>query len=250
MSTTSVEPATPTSSVPSRRTVLRAAAWTAPAVSVAVAVPAYAACSNVSATTASYLLDWGVTPWIRTSATMGVATVAGLTTGASPVSVTFSSTGPQSLNRSSDNFTVPAQTNVGALGGGVRGLRLDHAARLTTGREAGQVVTITFGRQVSDLSFTITDVDSQERGWCDQVSLSGRRDATRAAGLRGAGTDSNPWRQREEDSAVPATNGAGNVRVTYTEPVTSIVLKFWTSVTGGTQLINLTDFSFTASSCA
>lgn len=43
MSTTSVEPATPASYVPSRRTVLRAAAWTAPAVSVAVAVPAYAA---------------------------------------------------------------------------------------------------------------------------------------------------------------------------------------------------------------
>ena len=89
MSTTSVEPATPTSYVPSRRTVLRAAAWTAPAVSVAVAVPAYAACSPASAAPASYLLDWGVTPWTKTSATTGVATVAGLTSGASPVSVTF-----------------------------------------------------------------------------------------------------------------------------------------------------------------
>ena len=71
MTITSSRPATPDSYVPSRRTVLRAAAWTAPAVSVAVAVPAYAACSPASAVTASYLLDWGVTPWTKTSATTG-----------------------------------------------------------------------------------------------------------------------------------------------------------------------------------
>lgn len=246
---TTTRPATPALHVPSRRTVLRAAAWTAPAVSVAVAVPAYAACSPSSAVTASYLLDWGVTPWSKTSATTGVATVASLTSGGQPIQVTFSSSGPQSLNRSADNLTVPAQTNLGGLGGGVRGLRLDHSAALTVGRNAGQVLTINFARQVSGLSFNITDIDSQSRGWWDQVSVSGTRSGQRASGIRGAGTDNDPWRQRQGNSAVAATSGAGNVRVTYTAPVSSIVLKFWTSVTGGTQLINLTDFSFTASSC-
>ena len=46
-----------------------------------------------------------------------------------------------------------------------------------------------------------------------------------------------------------ATSAAGNVRVTYTAPVSSIVLKFWTSVTGGSQRIYLSNLSFTASSC-
>jgi hypothetical protein len=249
MSTTSVEPATPASYVPSRRTVLRAAAWTAPAVSVAVAVPAYAACSTAQAVTASYLLDWGVTPWSQTSSSTGVATVASLTAGAAAVPVTFVSNGPQSLKLADANLIVPAQTNVGGLGASARALQLHHAAALTAGRNAGQVVTINFARQVSGLSFTITDIDSQERGWWDQVSLSGARRGQRASGVRGAGTDDSPWRQREGSSAVGATSGAGNVRVSYTEPVSSIVLKFWTTVTGGTQLINLTDFSFTASSC-
>ena len=249
MTITSSRPATPDSYVPSRRTVLRAAAWTAPAVSVAVAVPAYAACSPASGVTASYLLDWGVTPWTKTSATTGVASVASLTAGAQPIRATFSSSGPNSLKLSDDNLTVPAQTNLGGLGSGARGLRLDHAAALTVGRNAGQVLTINFDRQVSGLSFNITDIDSQTRGWWDQVSLSGTRTGQRATGIRGAGTDNDPWRQRQGNSAVGATSAAGNVRVTYTAPVSSIVLKFWTSVTGGTQLINLTDFSFTASSC-
>ena len=249
MTITSSRPATP-SYVPSRRTVLRAAAWTAPAVSVAVAVPAYAACSPASAVTASYLLDWGVTPWTKTSDTTGVATVATSTAGGQPLNVTFNSTGPRSLNRSAVNLTVPAQSNLGGLGNGARGLRLDHAAALTTGIDNGQSLTISFERPVSGLSFTITDIDSQDGGWWDQVSLSGQRTATRAPGVRGAGTDASPWRQREGTSAIGATNGDGNVRVTYTAPVSSIVLKFWTSVTGGTQLINLTDFSFTSSSCA
>ena len=248
MTITSSRPAAP-SYVPSRRTVLRAAAWTAPAVSVAVAVPAYAACSPASAKSAAYLLDWGVTPWSRTSTATGVATVASLTAGAQPARVTFSSSGPASLKLSGDNLTVPAQTNLGGLGSGARGLRLDHAAALTVGRNAGQVLTITFDRQVSGLSFAITDIDSQARGWWDQVSLSGTRSAQRASGIRGAGTDNDPWRQRQGDSAAGATSAAGNVRVTYAAPVSSIVLKFWTSVTGGTQLVNLTDFSFTASSC-
>lgn len=250
MTTTPVGPATPTSYVPSRRTVLRAAAWTAPAVSVAVAVPAYAACSPASATTGSYRLDWGVTPWTMTSAKTGVATVASSTAGGTAVPVTFVSSGPQSLKLAAANLTVPSQTNVGGLGASARALQLHHAAPLTAGRDAGQVVTISFGRPVSGLSFTITDIDSQGNGWWDQVSLSGRRTAQSATGIRGAGTDASPWRQREGTSAVPATSGAGNVRVSYTEPVTTIVLKFWTSVTGGTQLINLTDFTFTASSCA
>jgi len=249
MTITSSRPDTPDSYVPSRRTVLRAAAWTAPAVSVAVAVPAYAACSPASAVTASYLLDWGVTPWTKTSATTGVATVASRTTGGQPLRVTFTSSGPRSLNRSADNLAVPAQTNLGGLGSGVRGLRLDHAAALTTGRDNGQVLTMNFERPVNGLSFTITDIDSQRRAWWDQVSLSGPRTATPAGGIGGTGTDTNPWAQRQNNSAIGATSGAGNVRVTYTAPVSNIVLKFWTSVTGGTQLINLTDFAFTSSSC-
>ena len=58
---TTTRPVTPALHVPSRRTVLRAAAWTAPAVSVAVAVPAYAAASRAGGLRgANYQIKWAV----------------------------------------------------------------------------------------------------------------------------------------------------------------------------------------------
>ena len=86
MTITSSRPATPDSYVPSRRTVLRAAAWTAPAVSVAVAVPAYAAASSpvacADATTTSDGLDYNVqsrTAVAGLSSGAGAGTVGGAT---------------------------------------------------------------------------------------------------------------------------------------------------------------------------
>ncbi|HSF34939.1 MAG TPA: hypothetical protein VLA70_02440 [Nocardioides sp.] len=248
MSTTSVEPATPTSHVPSRRTVLRAAAWTAPAVSVAVAVPAYAACSPTSAAPASYTLRWGAGTYTRSSAASGSAVVPGSVVGAEPVNVTItSSVSSTKVRRTAQN-----------LAGSAQGLELHHASAITAGREHRQVVTFSFSREVTGLSFTIKDIDSDKDGWWDRVELSGSRQATprlrngkdKGPYVVGSGVQGDPWHYYDGDTVLDnAGDTRGQVDVRYTEPVSVIALTYWSSVGGSNQRIWLSDFSFTASSC-
>jgi hypothetical protein len=135
---------------------------------------------------------------------------------------------------------------------------------VTSGRDNRQTVTFTFSRPVSGLAFKITDIDSQSRGWYDQVALSGSRSFQvneRTANwwgfpiklgdhVLGTGTLDNPWHYYDSNTVVGnAGDSRGDVRVTYTEPVTTIALDYWTTVGGSNQRIWLSDFSFTSSSC-
>jgi hypothetical protein len=254
MPTTTPSPAASASYVPSRRTVLRAAAWTAPAVSVAVAVPAYAACSPASATSSSYTLRWGTGTYTRSSAASGSASVPGSGVGAQPVNVFVTSTVTNAtVKRTAQNLLGSAQ-----------GLELHHGSPVTAGRENRQTVTFTFSRPVSGLAFKITDIDSQSNGWYDRIELSGSRSFsvnertvtwfgyTFKVGdhVLGSGTLNDPWRYYDSNTVIPNSGDSrGDVRVTYNEPVTTIALDYWTTVAGSNQRIWLSDFSFTASSC-
>lgn len=246
MSTTSVEPATPTSYVPSRRTVLRAAAWTAPAVSVAVAVPAYAACSPASTKPSPYTVDWGSKVYTRSSAASGVAVVPGGVVGAQPVDIVLTSSVSSSrVERTAANLL-----------GSKLGLELHHASPIRAGRDYRQTVTFTFSRPVSDLAFSITDIDSSDGGWWDQVELSGQRKFTaqprgrRNSYVVGSGVPGNPWHYHDDNTVLPnAGDSRGTVAVVYNEAVSSISLVYWSSVGGSNQRIWLSDFTFTASSC-
>lgn len=247
MSTTSAEPATPTSYVPSRRTVLRAAAWTAPAVSVAVAVPAYAACSPASAVTSSYTLRWGTGTYTRSGVGSGAASVPGNAASAQPVNVIVTS------SVSTSKVVRTAQN----LAGSAKGLELHHASAITAGREHRQVVTFAFSREVTGLSFSIMDIDSDKGGWWDRVELSGTRDATirRRPGrngpyVLGTGVERDEWRYHDGDTVLDNSGDTrGQVEVRYTQPVSVIALTYWSSVGGSNQRIWLSDFSFTSSSC-
>jgi hypothetical protein len=254
MSTASVEPATPTSYVPSRRTVLRAAAWTAPAVSVAVAVPAYAACSPATPLSASYTLRWGSRTYTRSGVGSGSASVPGSVVGAQPVNVVVTST-------VSSGKVVRTGQN---LQGSAQGLELHHASPVTAGLENRQTVTFTFSRPVTGLAFKISDVDSRAKGWYDRVALSGSRGFSvnkrtftwngqvHSWGdhVLGSGTLEDPWHYWNANTVVENSGDTrGDVRVTYHEPVTTIALDYWTSTSGSNQRIWLSDFSFTASSC-
>jgi hypothetical protein len=253
MTITSSRPDTPDTYVPSRRTVLRAAAWTAPAVSVAVAVPAYAACSPASAVSSTYKLQWGTGTYTRSSAASGSASVPGSGVGAQPVNVFVTST------VTSTKVKPTAQNLVGSA----QGLELHHGSPVTAGRENRQTVTFTFSRPVSGLAFKITDIDSQSRGWYDRVALSGSRNfavnqhtenwwgwTVRRDNILGTGTLDNPWYLWDSNTVVGNTgDDRGDVRVAYNEPVTTIALDYWTSVAGSNQRIWLSDFSFTSSSC-
>jgi hypothetical protein len=226
-----------------RRSLTRGAVWTAPAIVVGVAAPAYAA-----SCTSAYRLNWGTTPY-TTSSNSGSATVSATSGGGTPVVVTFASTITGSVNRSSENLTVPATTNIGGLGAGERGLSLRHT-NISSGRSNRQTVNITFSRPVTGLSFTFTDIDSNE-SWLsgdfwDRIELSGVRTFVSAANVTGQGTQAQPWYLNNDDNDLGDTSSAGNVTVTYAAAVTSITVVYWSNQAGGDQRVFLGDFTFTA----
>lgn len=247
---------TPTRRRPSRRSVVRGAAWTAPVVAVAATAPAFAA--SPCETTYSYRLDWGTTPYTKTGEN-GQAVVAAPAAGAGSINVGFTSTvsDANTVKRPATNLSVPTTTNIGGLGATERGLRIEHSSPVTAGRANRQTITITFGRPVTGLSFTMTDVDSSNsaannqprNGWWDQVELSGVRTAVLASGLTGSGTQAAPWKMNNANVNAATDVATGNVKVTYAGEVSSIELVYWSDSSGGNQAIALSDFTFTAKGC-
>lgn len=241
-----------TLSQPSRRSFVRAAAWSVPVVSMGAAAPAFAASCN---SFYDFRLDWGTTPtptttYVKNAATnVGTASVTG-PAGSVPIGVTFTSTFSNSPDRrATDNLTVPDVTNIGGSGPDERGLLISHSS-VGNSRDTRQTVVINFARPVTDLAFTMTDVDSVNGAWFDRVELTGTRTGAYDTDyVRGLGTEASPWRPTASTSPIGTTSPNGNVAVSYTAPVSSITLTFWSSENGGTQLIRLTDFFFKAKNC-
>jgi hypothetical protein len=247
---------------PSRRTVVRTAAWSVPVISVATAAPAFAAspCSD----TYSYLLDWGVTPYVAPSATSvnkGVATVpasAGGGPGAQSITVTLQSTFQGTATTYDGNLTVLATTGIGGLVPSQRGV----AVRSTTngGIANTQTVTITFGRAVSNLSFSVVDID-RAANFNDRVSFSPLPSSyTRAATVGGVGalsateTSASTGAFRYTGSVntgLDDTSPDGVVTINYAggPAFTTFQLIYWSSLAPGPQGILLSDFSFNAKGC-
>ncbi|WP_374457446.1 hypothetical protein [Nocardioides sp.] len=256
---------------PSRRSVVRGVAWSAPVVAVAATAPAYAA--SPCQTRYSYRLDWGTTSYTRSGARNASASVT--TTGGTPVSVTFASTSSTTSNvpDATRNLSVPANTGIGttadpvvtSLGGraGERGVMLYHASS-TAGRANRQEVTITFGRAVRGLQFWITDIDTiASPAYSDRVELIGYNSvgavvpfASTNDGVSGAGSEGSPWlRSAEANVSENAAGAQTSVNFTAATPsattdVKSMKLTYW-NATGGTQFhrIFLGDLSFTAMGC-
>jgi hypothetical protein len=262
------------SNMPSRRNVVRSAAWTVPVVAASTAVPAYAA--SCGSTTYRYTLTWRTVTYGTTTTgsgstltKTGTASIAG-PAGSSPVVATFTSTQVGTDSRTAGNLTVQANNypNVGATGG--TGLLLQHQ-NIVAGRNASrQVVRIQFDRPVTGLRFTITDIDAnnaaggnQSADFYDRVELTGNRTFT-ATGRGGgnvyvigtgvAGSENNanegPWRMYN-NSTVASDNGdnAGNVAVTYAGAVQDITLTYWNARGTGNQAIFLGGFTFDALGC-
>lgn len=257
-------------SMPSRRTVVRGVAWSTPVVAVAATAPAFAA--SPCQTRYSYRLDWGTTPYSRTDARNGSASVT--SAGGTPVSVTLASL-PVGANvpDAARNLTVPANTGSGttadpvvtSLGGraGERGVMLYHASS-TAGRSNRQEVTITFGRAVRDLQFWITDIDTiTSPAYSDRAELVGYNAsggvvpfASSNDGITGSGTQASPW-LRASASNVSENAAGAQTSVSFAKAspmdatdVKSMKLTYW-NATGGTQYhrIFLGDLSFTAMGC-
>lgn len=259
--------------LPSRRNVVRTAAWTVPVVAAAVGAPAFAA--SCGTTSAAYTLTWNtVTYGTSTSgsgatlAKVGTATVAG-PSGTTPVAVTFTSTNVGTDTRSADNLTVDASTYPNVGNSGSTGLLLQHR-NIVVGRGSRQEVAIHFSRPVTGLAFTISDIDAnnafgsnQSADFYDRVELSGSRSFTTTTrsgsnkyviGTGVAGSENNanegPWRMYN-NSTVATDNGdtSGNVNVTYNGSVQDITLTYWNARGTGNQAIFLGTFTFTAMGC-
>lgn len=245
--------------MPSRRNVVRTATWTVPVVAASTAVPAYAA--SPCATSHGWRLDWGAsgTTYSRGQVVNGVQTGTAVVTGpagTSPLTVTFRSVMSGSMRRDADNLELssnltetPPVGNVGGLGLGP-GLNVSHAAPIPSGQRNAQEISISFDRQVSGLAFTITDVDAQFGDWVDQVELSGSRTGTGPA-LQGNGTPDSPWMATTYGNA-GNSSGSRNIAVTYTAAIPAgspVLLKFWNRSGNGNQRIFLSDFTFDALGC-
>jgi len=273
MPTTTVTPDAAAPHATTRRTVLRAAAWTAPAVSMVVAVPAYAAASGpVACADAAYEIRWAshYNAQARTATARLTRAVGSGALGTAPLTMVVSSSFQGSLVAGSTGAYSNLALSPGNVGGtGGRGLTIMQQAAsrvtsLSTPRsQHRQEVTLVFSRPVSNLAFTLTDVDSLDptRGngqYQDRVSVSGAPSGARANQVTGAGTAGDPWRATganvEQD---PVSGSRGNVVVSYAGRPASDVYRitYWNDQTGtlasrGLQGIFLTDLTFTAASCA
>ncbi|CUR62238.1 exported hypothetical protein [metagenome] len=260
--------------LPSRRNVVRTAAWTVPVVAAAVGAPAFAA--SCGTTSYTWRLDWGnettddafstAYPSAPTTNAQGVragtATITG-PAGTTPMTVSFTSTSVGTDTRTNNNLRVDAGTYPSIGGTGGTGLLLQHQ-NITSGRaNSRQEVVIAFGRPVTNLQFSVTDIDSNDQqgnnnDFYDQVELTGTRSYTftsRGGGntyVIGAGTQNDPWHMYNDDTVANdsgANSDRGNVNLTYPGPVSSITLTYWTSRGSGNQAIFLSDFTFTAMGC-
>lgn len=132
-------------------------------------------------------------------------------------------------------------TTVGQVGGSfTSGLRIQQSVTTTDystpKRNALGTYTFAFtgadGRpvSVSNLAFTVTDIDSTAGDFWDVVELSGSFTSTAGSGVTGAGTTSSPATATSSDAPVAdTTSSAGNLNVTYQAPTSNVTLTYWSN---------------------
>lgn len=251
-----------TSYTPSRRSVIRAAAWTVPAVSIAVAAPAYAACSTPQPVAGS--LDWDGEGVVYTRGGDGKSASALYSKpGAAPLTVTMSATytpGMQPGAESGSNNNFGRQSRVGGLN--VGGLVLEQSATTDTpqGNSARGSYTFLFDREVTNLTFRLTDIDSQYGDFWDVVQLTSGYSVVSQAGrissdnkgLGGAPRFYTDWVANPADNV---TDGRGNLQLRYGGPIRSFTITYWNGAHSFAnwidtdQVIYLTDMTFDVASC-
>jgi hypothetical protein len=244
-----------TESRPSRRAVTRAAAWTVPVIAVAATAPAYAAsCTPVAVAVGN------ATGANRVSSTEYTVTFnAGA--GSSPINtMTVKATydagmavrddGPNGAN---DNFTI--QNPVGGLNtyGLVMGQRL--TSRASNPAAFGHY-TYTFTKPVTNLSFTLTDIDSTTGDFWDSVWLTpGFSTPKLSTGMKGTGTQADPIRQTGSNTAVNNASGTnGNATINYPGTISSFTIHYSNAQTGTIsadpdQVVTIANFAFNYQPC-
>lgn len=244
---------------PSRRTVTRAAAWSVPVVAAAATAPAYAASCAKSRVTSANITTYNrvsALEWTATFDPDGTGPLLANVLTAKAVYDTGMSVRNDAAGGANDNFTI--SNAVGGLG--VSGLVMGQRPTVDTPNApltAFGHYTFSFTKAVSNLSFTLTDIDSTTGDFWDSVWLTpGFTLSNKAAGLQGDGSAGSPLKQTNGNVAVDNTNGgAGNVTVTYLGPISSFTINYSNAATSFAanvdqdQVVTITNFGFDYQPC-
>ncbi|QCX28771.1 hypothetical protein [Nocardioides jishulii] len=266
-------PTTASTLTPTRRTVLGAAAWTVPAITVAGAAPAYAASRCV---TTSHTVSWSAAMWTpdatNQNATRGTIPAVSGTPGAPAVTLTVTRQFFGNMVAAAQNPLMNMQISSDTVGGtGARGLTLLQQQNQSTANPGAgqnvhdhrQTVTFTFSEEVKNLRFSVTDVDNYWQGtnpansrqYRDRVYVSGAPTATTS--LLGSGTQSDPWHRPDSLGAVDnATSGEGNVTLDYgSTALQQVQMTFFNGynrplVSNGIHAVFISSMTFDVETCA
>lgn len=215
------------------------AAWAAPQI---LSLDAAAAQSCVPGT-----LDWDS---FSTGATFTSTVINGIT-------VTLSISALAGTTLAPLNGTIRAAPNGGINQKGLY-LGMD-----SSGPGVGEDVTFTFSVPVSNISFTLTDLDNliggANTGWADRVQVLTPgytssipvtfTPAAPAGNVIGAGTGANPFRNSNTNFNYPNTSNRGNVTINYAGPISSFSYRYYQSPTdddgSSLMLITMMDLSWT-----
>ena len=275
-----------------RRTLVSGAAWSIPAVTFAAAVPAFAA----SLCPQPGRIDWAVvSTYVPSTGDVTSTTMTRIASfdpdlagPLQPISVIVTSVagsntafGDQKLNLNSRTttglvkptvLTAPHDSGInehlkvttGVVGGrGDRAL-IFHQSPVNDAKKSSSltdtanqsVTTFTFREPVSDLRFTIMDIDGAVNDFLDTVSLtsSSRYSSVISASLMGTGATADPCRPSITTPVNNDTAGA-EASITFPEPVTSFALIYGNALSASTpqidgdQKIVITGLTLTHNAC-
>lgn len=219
-----------------RRRVVRGSAWAAPAIVVGAAAPRAAASPCPPA---SYTIDWSNSSFVRTSSTRASIRATSQNASAPRITLTVTASYIGAMKSGTEKSGDNSLTAVGQVGGSfTSGLRIEQSVTTpvfsTPKREARGAYTLAFtgpdGKpvSVSDLAFTVTDIDSTAGDFWDVVELSGTFSSAAASGVTGTGTTDSPATAASSNTAfADTTSSAGNLNVTYQAPTSSVILTYW-----------------------
>ncbi|PPF72658.1 MULTISPECIES: hypothetical protein [unclassified Pseudoclavibacter] len=245
---TSPEPAnvaaTPTTTT--RRTLLTAAAWSAPVVATAIAAPLAAA--STLCVDPDVGINWGLATVSGTAATLGASSTLDRTAVFRPqnstrpttsnISATVRHTFSGNMRAETNDGTVSAQ-NVGGIG--QRGYQINqfNGPNALTQPSANdfQTVVFTFAEDLYNVRFSITDIDrlwragnGLTRDFLDGVVLESAAPRTfsipSGSTVTGAGTATSPWYNSVDGNKAEDAPG-GQVDVVFAGPVRSFTVRYF-----------------------
>lgn len=224
----------------SRRTIVRGAAWSVPVVAAAAAAPAYAAspCDSIADT-----VDWGNSGRYSrsgaSSATYSIPDPDGTGPGQPltlTVSVVETGSNTQLGSQVGANDNLRTATGVGGSANTASSLTL-HQSPIRDGNKVStwtstsnrSITRFTFSRPVTNLVFTLRDIDSAARDFLDAIAIVGASftpTITNPTLITGDGSTGNPLRSAGANA--PVANGSTDGNVTISMPsVTSFDLYYW-----------------------